>query len=188
VQGRISVIPESIRDEMRGVSWHPDPRCPGFDELALLDLPYVDFHGQSQRGQLVVARTVANALVEVFERLFTDRFPVAQMHRIDLFSADDGASMDANNCSAFNFRVIAGTERLSKHALGLAVDINPIQNPWVKDGVVWPREGSRYLDRTRDAPGVIRRPGPVTAAFDAIGWEWGGDWEATKDYHHFALP
>ena len=170
---------------MRGSSWHPDPRCPSFDELALLVLPYVDFDGGERMGELVVARAVAEPVVEVFERLFAARFPIATMQRIDAFGADDGRSMDANNCSGFNFRVIAGTDRLSQHALGLAIDINPVQNPWVKGDVVWPEEGLAYLDRSHDHPGVIRRPGPVTAAFDAIGWEWGGDWDATKDYHHF---
>ena len=188
VRGRILAIEGSVREQMRGVSWHPDPRCPAFDDLALLELPFIDFAGDERRGELVVAREVAEAIVEVFERLFRDRFPIARMERIAAYGGDDERSMSANNCSAFNFRVIAGTDRLSQHALGLAVDINPVQNPWVKDGVVLPPAGRTYVDRSRDVPGLIRRPGPVTAAFDAIGWVWGGDWTATKDYHHFAKP
>lgn len=186
--GRVSSIPEEIRRAMRGVSWREHPRCPSLDDLALLSLPYRGFDGADHRGELVVARAVADAVLRVFARLFEVRFPIERMERVEAFGGDDDRSMSANNCSAFNFRTVAGTDRLSKHALGLAVDINPVQNPWVRGDIVAPPEGRAYLDRDRDAPGMIKRPGPVTAAFDDIGWEWGGDWTRQKDYHHFAAP
>lgn len=184
-QGRIEAIPEAIREEMRERSWRDDPRCPRFDELALLRLPYRDMAGREALGELVVARAVSDALRWVFGRLYEAGFPIARMERVDAFGGDDHLSMAANNCSAFNFRVVEGTDRLSGHALGLAVDINPVQNPWVRGERILPPAGRDYLDRFADTPGLIRRPGPVVEAFEAIGWEWGGDWEGYRDYHHF---
>lgn len=189
MQGRgvARAIPEAVRAEMRGVSWRDDPRCPPFSELALLAVPHWDLSGASAVGELVVARELAEAVLDVFARLYRARFPIARMQRIDVFGGDDEASMAANNCSAFNFRTVAGTDRLSNHALGRAIDINPVQNPWVRGDVVLPPAGRAHLDRSADVPGLIRRPGPVTDAFDAIGWEWGGDWTGTSDFHHFHL-
>jgi poly-gamma-glutamate synthesis protein (capsule biosynthesis protein) len=184
--GQVAAIPAAVREAMRGVSWHEDPRCPAFDDLALLTLPFRDMDGRDQVGELVVARDVADAVVWVFARLHAARFPIARMQRIDHHGGDDDRSMAANNCSGFNFRLVAGTTRLSNHALGRAIDINPVQNPWVRGDLVLPEAGRAHLARDRDVPGLIRRPGPVTDAFDAIGWEWGGDWTTTKDFHHFA--
>jgi hypothetical protein len=97
--------------------------------------------------------------------------------------------MAANNCSAFNFRRVQGTNVLSHHALGLAIDINPCQNPWVRDARVDPPAARDYLDREHVRPGMIVRPGPVLAAFAAYGWYWGGDFNGMRDYHHFSkLP
>lgn len=179
-------LPPEVREAMRGVSWHPDPRCPPFEALALLRLPYRGFDGREQQGELVVAAEVAEAVRWVFERLFEVGYPIARMERAETFGGDDRRCMAANNSSGFNFREVDGEDRLSRHALGLAVDINPVQNPWVRGDRVDPEEGRPFVDRHRDHPAVIRRPGPVTDAFDAIGWEWGGDWAAYQDYHHFA--
>lgn len=186
-EGRIEAIPEAIRLEMRGRSWADDPRCPAMDDLALLRLPYWDFDGRERVGELVVARSVGDAVRWVFSRLHALRFPVARMARIDAFDGDDRRSMDANNSSGFNFRVVEGTSRLSRHALGRAVDINPVQNPWVRGDLVLPPAGRAHLDRERDAAGMISRPGPVVEAFEATGWEWGGDWDGYRDYHHFQV-
>jgi hypothetical protein len=94
--------------------------------------------------------------------------------------------MAANNTSAFNFRNVAGTEVLSKHAFGLAIDINPRLNPMIIDGTYYPPAGEAWADRSQAKPGMILRPGPVVDLFDAHHWDWGGDWSPTKDYHHFA--
>lgn len=181
----IGPLSPDMHARMRGRSWHDRPGCPPPAELALLRLDHWDFHGQVRQGQLVVARTVAREVVFVFERIFEARFPIAQMVPIYVFGGDDNASMEANNSSAFNFRTIAGTEQLSQHALGLAIDINPVQNPWVRGEEVLPPAGRAFLERDPAQPGVIGRPGPVTDAFDEVGWHWGGDWPDIKDYHHF---
>lgn len=170
---------------MRGVSWHPDPRCPPFEALRLVTVGYVDLGGQVREGQLVVAAAVAEEIVTIFGGLFDLAFPIERMELIEAYGGDDDASMAANNTSAFNFRNVAGTHVLSRHALGLAIDINPRMNPMLIDGAVFPPSGASYTDRHRDRPGMISRPGPVVALFDAHGWEWGGDWSPMKDYHHF---
>ena len=92
--------------------------------------------------------------------------------------------MSADNTSAFNFRLIAGTQILSQHALGLAIDINPVENPWRKPDRLVPPEGAAFADRTVIRPGMFVRPGPVVAAIDELGWEWGGDWRHAFDDHH----
>lgn len=189
--GTASPIPPEIRDEMTGRSWRAAPECPAFDELRLLRLSYWGFDDRAHEGELVVAAPVAAPVLGVFEQIFDARFPIGQMRRIDVFDGDDYASMAANNCSAFNFRLIGvrtdtGVARLSQHAFGVAIDINPVQNPWIREDTVLPPEGAAYLDRDDVRPGMIVRPGPVVAAFEAIGWQWGGDWQTRKDYHHFS--
>jgi hypothetical protein len=187
--GSAQPIPASVQAEMRGVSWQEVPDCPGFERLRLLQISHWGFDGAVHQGELVAAAEVADELLWAFAQLFRGGFPIERMQRIDRYGGDDDASMAANNCSAFNFRVIAGTGVLSQHARGLAVDINPVQNPWCRGELISPPAGRAYLDRADVRPGMIVRPGPVTAIFDAIGWHWGGDWEQTKDYHHFArLP
>jgi hypothetical protein len=106
------------------------------------------------------------------------------MRLVDEFDASDDVSMSADNSSAFNFRVVAGTNQLSQHAHGLAIDLNPVENPWRLPDRLLPREGEAFADRTRVRPGMIVRPGPVVAALDELGWEWGGDWRHAKDDHH----
>jgi hypothetical protein len=111
------------------------------------------------------------------------------MERIDRFDASAAASRAANNSSSFNFRRVDGTAVLSHHARGLAIDLNPVQNPWVRGARVDPEAGRAFLDRADVRPGMIVRPGPVVEAFEAYGWYWGGDFDDMQDYHHFSkLP
>jgi hypothetical protein len=173
---------------MEGVCWQPTAPCPPFADLALLHLSYVDFDGQDADGELVVAASVAAPITEVFRRLHEIRFPIARMRTIEHYGGDDDRSMADNNCSGFNFRTIAGSSTLSRHAVGLAIDINPVQNPYLLGSKVLPPAAAAYLDRADVRPGMIVRPGPVVDAFTAMGWEWGGDWTTRKDYHHFCSP
>jgi hypothetical protein len=175
----------AVRAEMRGVSWHDHPACPSFDSLRLLKLRHWGFDAATHEGELVVHETLAAEVLTIFEQIYGAHFPIQCMRRIDHYAGSDLESMAANNCSAFNFRVIEGTERLSHHALGQAIDINPVQNPWLRGERVDPDAGRAYLDRSRVLPGMITRPGPVIAAFEAAGWTWGGD-APSPDYHHFS--
>jgi len=180
----ISAIPAQVRARMEGCSWRGDePRCPRWDDLAYLQLDHVTFDGTA-RGELVVAAAVAPRAVELFRRLWQLGFPIRQLRLVDDYDASDDASMTADNSSAFNFRMIAGTDLLSQHALGRAIDINPVENPWRKPDRIVPAAGAAFADRTDIRPGMIVRPGPVVAALDELGWEWGGDWRHAFDDHH----
>lgn len=120
-------------------------------------------------------------------RLYRKRFPIRRMRLIDAHGADDRRSMNADNTSAFNCRFVAGTERWSEHAYGKAIDVNPIENPYVTaSGHVSPPAGRPYADRSQDAEGMIHRGDAVVRAFRRAGWKWGGNWPGTRDYQHFS--
>jgi poly-gamma-glutamate synthesis protein (capsule biosynthesis protein) len=180
----ISPIPAAVRARMEGCSWHgDDPRCPRWADLAYVQLDHVAFDGTAW-GELVVAAALAPRAVRLFRRLWQLGFPIRQLRLVDDFAASDDASMAADNSSAFNFRLIAGTQLLSQHALGRAIDINPVENPWRRPDRIVPAAGQAFADRRAIRPGMFVRPGPAVAAFDELGWEWGGDWMHAFDDHH----
>ena len=180
----VGPVPPSVRARMEGVSWHgDDPRCPRWDALAYLELDHIAFDGVA-RGELVVAAEVAPRARELFRRLWQLGFPIRHMRLVDDYAASDEASMAADNSSAFNFRVVAGTDVLSQHALGRAIDLNPVENPWRRPDRILPAAGAAFADRTDLRPGMIVRPGPIAGALDELGWEWGGDWLHAFDDHH----
>jgi poly-gamma-glutamate synthesis protein (capsule biosynthesis protein) len=182
---RAFAIPDDVRARMTGRSWKgDDPRCPRWDALAYLRLAHVTFDGATSEGELVVAAAIASRTIELFRRLYALGFPIRALRLVDDYDASDDASMSADNSSAFNFRVIAGTSSLSQHALGRAIDINPVENPWRKPDRIVPDQGRAFADRAHVRPGMIVRPGPVVAVFDELGWEWGGDWRHAFDDHH----
>jgi poly-gamma-glutamate synthesis protein (capsule biosynthesis protein) len=184
--GEAGAIPAPVRARLDGVSWRgDDPRCPRFEALAYVECDHVTFDGGVARGELVVAAEVAGKVLGLLRRLFELGFPIRQMRLVDDFGASDDASMAADNSSAFNFRVIAGTTLLSKHALGRAIDLNPVENPWRRPGSILPAAGAAYADRRVIRAGMFVRPGPVIAAIDELGFEWGGDWMHASDDHHF---
>ncbi len=175
-------IPDAVRASMHGNSWKPG--CPvQLDALALLQLTHIGFDGAVHAGALIVAADVADSVLRVFATLFDARFPIERMVLVDAYGGDDDRSMAANNSSGFNGRYVAGTTKWSLHAHGLAVDVNPVQNPWVQGALVSPPAGVAYLDR-RPGPGVIVDGDVVVRAFESIGWSWGGRW-ADPDLHHF---
>ena len=183
-ESSVRTIDDAIAARMTA-SWRPG--CPvGLDDLRLVTVSHWGYDGRPRTGELVVRAQYAGAMVGVFERLFRARFPVAQMRLVDEFGADDDRSMAANNTSAFNCRTVAGSTRWSEHAYGGAIDINPIQNPYVTSSGVSPPEGAPYRTRNASTVGLITRDGPVVAAFAAIGWGWGGSWSGGKDYQHFS--
>ena len=183
--GRVGPLPPAMLARMHDRSWHPaDPRCPRADQLALVEVAHRTFDGGVAPGELVVASAIATPALELFTRLFAIGLPLRSLRPIDDFDGRDDASMAADNSSGFNFRTIAGTDVLSQHALGLAIDLNPIENPWLGAHGLAPAAGAAYLDRADVRPGMIVRPGPVAAIFDELGWEWGGDWRHARDYHH----
>jgi D-alanyl-D-alanine carboxypeptidase-like protein len=185
-EATIAPLPETVRARITGVSWRDDPRCPRYAELAYVTVLHVTMTGEVGQGELVVDRALAPRAVELLRRLYALGFPIRQLRLVDDYGASDDASMAADNSSAFNFRVVAGTQVLSQHALGRAIDLNPIENPWRKPDRIEPAAGAAFADRSVIRPGMIVRPGPVVAALDELGWEWGGDWRHARDDHHVA--
>jgi poly-gamma-glutamate synthesis protein (capsule biosynthesis protein) len=151
----------------------------------MLRVAHWDLDGAVRQGELVVHRDQADAIVEVFRRLFDARFPIERMQLVDDYGGDDDASMAANNTSAFNCRTVSGSSRYSEHAYGRAVDLNPRFNPWVHAGRIDPPNGAAYADRSRPQPGMVRPGDAVVTAFAAIGWAWAGTRES-PDYQHFS--
>lgn len=191
IVGTISPIPEATWKVMQGRSWRSSLGCPSRVQLAFLRIPYLDFEGRSQLGEMIVARSVASDVLGAFNEIFrSGAFRIASIQLIDKFDGDDSKSMIANNTSAFNCRTVAGTRRLSEHAFGKAIDINPIQNPYVSRGTTEPPAGVAYDSagkRARPRIGMIREGDVVTKAFAKIGWKWGGKWHHSNDYQHFSL-
>lgn len=156
-----------------------------FADMRLLRVKYWNFADQLQEGELMVHYVVAQEVIEIFQELWSHHFQIDKMRLIDAYGLSDLLSMKDNNTSAFNYRVVAGEERLSNHSYGLAIDINPIQNPYMKGEIILPYEGKKYLDRTIPEKGKIQKNGFCYEAFHSRGWIWGGDWDDKKDYHHF---
>ncbi len=151
--------------------------------LTLVSIRFFSFEGNEREGQLVVHGDVADEVRKMFDTLLEMKFPIEQVTPVVAYGWDDGASMAANNSSAFNYRLIAGTDRLSNHAYGRAIDINPMQNPYTqRDGLVVPA-GAQY---------DLAHPGTITehiaSVFKSYGWEWGGNWAERKDWQHFEKP
>lgn len=165
-------------------SWRPG--CPvGLSDLRRVTLTHWGFDGQPRPGEIVVHRDQADRILGVFAAVFEAHFQLEQVRLIDEFGADDNRSMAANNTSGFNCRYVAGTRRWSQHAYGRAIDVNPVQNPYVRGSEVTPPEGRPYVRRDRNVPGLITADGPVVAAFSRARWLWGGRW-ASPDYQHFS--
>ena len=183
---RIQPIPDALRQRMINVgSWHRGCPVP-IGHLRLITLRYWGFDGETHKGNLVVARGAARRVVRVFHALFDRRYPIRRMRLIENFAADDHKSMAADNTSAFNGRYVSGTRRWSMHAYGIAIDINPVENPYVSGGYVSPPAGRAYADRSLRRRGMIHAGGKVVQIFAAIGWEWGGSWRPARDYQHFS--
>jgi poly-gamma-glutamate synthesis protein (capsule biosynthesis protein) len=186
-------LSDEVWQDMRGKSWKPNQGCPSRDRLVLLTVPFRDFAGQPKTGELVVAKSVAVVLARIFTEIYDSAaFRIERMDRVDNYGGSDAASMAANNTSAFNCRPVEGTTTLSAHASGLAIDINPVQNPWVKGDEVDPEAGrpfdsvpKRQAAQNQGQHGIILGGGVAVAAFKRNGWTWGGNWTSVKDYQHF---
>ena len=155
-------------------------------ELRLVKATYWGFDGAVHGGELIVHHTHADGVLGVFRALFSAGFPIEEMRPVGDFDVSELDLPGQNNTSGFNCRVIEGTTTWSEHAKGLAIDLNPQQNPFIDDIVIDPPEAGRYMDRTLEDPGMIQPDDRVDQAFQSIGWLWGGDWSSKKDYHHFS--
>jgi hypothetical protein len=163
------------------------PGCPvGPASLRLVRVTHVGFDGRGRDGEVVVSAGVADAVVRVFSRLYDARFPVERLTTVDAYGGSDDASMAANNTSGFNCRRITGGTAWSQHSDGEAVDVNPVQNPYVRGTTVLPPAGRGHVDRSAPGLGRVRAGDAAVRAFAAEGWGWGGAWTSAKDYQHFS--
>lgn len=180
-------LPEAYRAAMTGVSWKQGAPVP-LDKLRLLKVGYMGFDGRSMQGELVMHQAVADELLAIFKELYAAGYPIRRISIVDWYGGDDTRSMEADNTSGFNFRQVAGSTSLSKHSYGIAIDLNPVENPYIKGSYLSPGVGAPYRDRTLAASGMIIPGDPCHKAFVSRGWTWGGDWKTLKDYQHFEKP
>jgi hypothetical protein len=169
-----------------GASWHAGcPVAPG--RLRRVRLTYRGFDGKAHIGALIVNADTVPDVKGIFARLYAGRFPIRRMRTIDAYGGSDDRSMAADNTSAFNCRyaVAPGPPRWSAHAYGRAIDVNPVENPYLEGGRVLPPAGRAFLDRTRSRRGMALPAGLFVRSFEAAGWEWGGRWAGSPDYQHF---
>jgi hypothetical protein len=182
---KVQPIPPAVRAQMTGVSWRPGCPVP-LGDLRLIALTYRGFDGRAHTGQLVANRDAASTLVGVFRRLYAARFPIRRMQLVDAYGGDDFRSIEADNTSAFNCRAATGSTHWSQHAYGRAIDVNPIENPYVSGGTSSHAASKPYLDRSRHRLGMAYEGGVLVESFRAAGWGWGGTWSGIKDYQHFS--
>jgi hypothetical protein len=182
---QVHTLTPKMKRTMTGVSWKPG--CPvALEDLRAVKMRYWGFDDKAHKGVLIVNADIADKTVRAFHKLYDARFPIRRMEPVDAYGGSDDASMAADNTSAFNCRPITGTtDRWSNHSYGRAIDINTIENPYVKGSTVLPPAGADYLDRTDVRPGMIVAGDVATTAFAAEGFGWGGDYTSLKDYQHF---
>lgn len=181
--GTVGPITRELATRMSS-SWRAGCPVP-LEELRYVTVTHRLPDGGTATGELVVHADVAESVVAVFGELFALGYPVRSMRLVDDFGGSDDASMAADNTSAFNCRPISRGTGWSEHAYGRAIDLNPVENPYVRGDLVLPPEGRPYASRP-DAPGVVHAGDAVVRAFAAHGWLWGGDWESPVDYQHFS--
>ena len=184
----ISEIPDDIFAKMQGKSYKEDCTVPR-EDLRYVHVRHMGFDGEAKDGELVVNKAIADDVLAIFEELYKADYPIEKVRLVDEYDADDEASMSDNNSSAFNFRFISHTTRISRHGLGMAVDINTRYNPYVKTGdgklSIEPANGADYVDRSKDFPHKIDHEDLCYKLFKEHGFTWGGDWTHSKDYQHF---
>lgn len=189
----ISPVTLEIKNRMvKGNSWKKG--CPvGLDDLRYLRITHWDFKGGTAVGELIVHAEVAENVTRVFEELYAIGYPVKQMKLVSDFNGNDWQSIEADNTSALNCRSATGSKKWSKHAYGKAIDINPIENPYIsRTGYISHKASEPYRKREHNpARGVadkamLLKNDQATRIFEKYGWTWGGDWAPVKDYQHFA--
>ena len=185
-------LSEELTNYITGTSYPENEAQPA---VTIMDLSYVhvlyyDFEGIPAEGELICNQAIAQDLVEIFHELYRAEYQIEKIRLIDEYGGDDDLSMADNNTSCFNYRVVSGSSSLSKHAYGLAIDINPLYNPYItynKDHSinVSPAAGEDYADRSRSFPYKIDENDLCYRLFKEHGFTWGGDWNSCKDYQHF---
>ncbi|KNF10035.1 D-alanyl-D-alanine carboxypeptidase [Gottschalkia purinilytica] len=178
-------IPEEIKKKMIGLSWHENNNI-SLDDLSYIKVLHWGFDNKIHKGELVVHNKVSKEIVDIFKELYYVKYPIDKIKIIDEYEANDKLSMEDNNTSAFCYRNIAsGSNNISKHAYGVAIDINPVQNPYINKDKILPISSKDYIDRSNVRKGMIVKDDALYLAFKKRGWIWGGEWKYIKDYQHF---
>lgn len=185
----VQPIPDTVFQRMLGRSY-PEGCTVARTDLRYLRLSHVDAEGREHVGEMVCNKAIAQDLIDIFRELYRQKYPIQRIRLIDDYEASDERSMRDNNTSCFCYRTISGSKKLSKHALGMAIDVNTLYNPYVytgKDGqsVVEPVTASRYVDRTKSFPYKIEKGDLLHRLFLQLGFRWGGSWRTMKDWQHF---
>ena len=185
----IREIDDEIFGKIKGNSFKDGCKVPR-EDLRFLTVAHYTVDGEIKKGELICNKLIAADLIEIFKALDDAKYPIESICLIDEFDSDDRMSMEANNTSCFNYRVVAGSNKLSNHARGLAIDINPRYNPYVKkqkNGSLYvsPQNGRKYADRDADFPYKIDENDLCYKEFIKHGFIWGGNWKSLKDYQHF---
>lgn len=188
----ISEITDEIFSRMKGLSFGDDCTLPR-EDLRYIHVLHVDADGVTHEGEMVCNEYIADNLLDIFRKLYEAKYPIERMRLVDDYGADDETSMRDDNSSSFNFRFISHTAKISKHGLGLAVDINPLYNPYVKtvngERIFEPATAEVYSNRSLSFPYKLEKGDLCYELFTEHGFEWGGDWNgSTKDYQHFEMP
>ena len=189
---KISKINDEIFERIKGKTFKNDCTLPR-DDLRYLNLLHKDLNGKTLKGEIICNKYIAKDLITIFKKLYQSNYPIEKIRLMDEYEADDEKGMKDNNSSCFNFRFISHTNKISKHGLGLAVDINTLYNPYHKivEGkeVIEPSTGKPYLDRKKDFPYKIDENDLCYKLFTESGFIWGGNcWDDRKDYQHFEIP
>lgn len=186
----VKKIDEEIFARIKGKSFKDDCVLP-VEDLRYIHVLHKGFDGKTHEGEIICNVYIAYDVIDIFQKLYAAGYPIEKIRLVDEYNADDETSMRDNNSSAFNFRFISHTTRVSKHGLGLAVDINTLYNPYVKevDGkkILEPATAEEYTDRTKNFNYKISHEDLCFKLFAEHGFEWGGDWKSVKDYQHFEI-
>jgi hypothetical protein len=182
-----AALSPALRAQLRRASWHPG--CPvSLDQLRYLRIAYWDFAHHRHLGEMVVNASAVAAVRGAFTQLYAARFPIRGMRLVDRYGGSDYDSIQADNTSSFNCRDATGSSRWSEHAFGLAIDVDPIENPYVyADGTTSHAASRPFLDRHDVRPGMAEPGGTLVRAFTAVGWGWGGRWPLPTDFQHFSV-
>ena len=193
----IHEISDDLFERMKGGNTYKEDCNVPREDLRYLLVLHKDKDGYTHQGEMIVHKLIAEDVLEIFEKLYDADYPIERMVLPDNYMAEDEPMMRDNNSSCFNFRFISHTTKVSKHGLGMAVDINTLYNPYHKfvkndDGtqteVIEPATGAPYLDRTQSFDYKIEKGDLCYNLFIEKGFEWGGDWTDRQDFQHFELP
>ena len=182
-------ISEEVKQRIWNISYKENNNI-SLNDLRYLRVLYRGFDGNTHIGELIVNQSIATDVLEIMMELYKNDYPIEKMVLIDEYNGDDESSMEDNNTSAFNYRVISNTTTLSKHSLGMAIDINPKYNPYVVtrangEIIISPENGAAYADRNNDFSYKMDENDLCVKLFLEHGFTWGGNWNSVKDYQHF---